>query len=85
MEENKKRKRYIVCRKLNRANARRTELTRFYAADDNEAIIHYNYAYGRMSKSYNHLNYRTELLTGDWRHLAGDELTQDDKEDNNNG
>ena len=74
----KKKKRYIVARKLNRANARRTELTRFYADNDDEAIIHYNYAYGRMSKSYNIVNFRTELLTGDWQHLAGDNLSQEE-------
>lgn len=74
----KKKKRYIVAKKLNRSNARRTELTRFYADNDDEAIIHYNYAYGRMSKSYNIVNFRTELLTGDWQHLAGDNLSQEE-------
>ena len=34
----KKKKRYIVAKKLNRSNARRTELTRFYADNDDEAI-----------------------------------------------
>lgn len=88
-EENKNnnKKRYIVAKKLNRSNARRTELTRFFANNDNEAITHYNYSYGRMSKNYHNLNFRTELLTGDWRHLAGEDLAQENnnKEDNNNG
>lgn len=76
-----KRKRYIVAKKLNRVNARRTELTRFRADNDDAAITHYNYTYGRMTKAPNKVNFRTELLTGDWRHLAGDDLSQDDNKE----
>lgn len=75
--------RYIICKALNRKNARRKELTRFYAKDNAGAIKHFEAYYWHNTDMLNDKKpYRLELLTGDWRHLAGYNLKNNNlKED----
>lgn len=62
-------KRYIICFRHRRINARRLELCRFYAEDKEQAIQHFinevknNPDYENGLKSF-------ELLTGDWKSIA---------------
>lgn len=63
-------KRYVVCKILNRKNAKRRELTRFNAENDEEAVKHFEHTYERMAAAAK-VPFNVELLTGDWQHLAG--------------
>ena len=62
-------KRYIICYRHRRINARRLELCRFNADDNNAAIEHFikvtkaNPDYETGQKSF-------ELFTGDWKPIA---------------
>lgn len=74
-------KRYIVCKILNRKNAKRRELTRFNAECDGEAISHFEHTYKRMAAAAK-VPFNVELLTGDWQHLAGYTYKEELKEEN---
>lgn len=62
-------KRYIICYRHRRINARRLELCRFNAEDNNAAIEHF-IKVAKSDEGYENNQKSYELLTGDWKSIA---------------
>lgn len=62
-------KRYVICYRLNRKNAKRRECLRINAASVEEAVkLFEGYCMSKQLQLY-WRNCQFELLTGDWKHL----------------